>query len=286
MKFKIKYKRIKYEVGIKDKISISLIKSILYIKRNLRRAKMLIPENIGLYLILTILWIFFGIINYYFYIAYDYQKNILDVVVELKNNYFTTVIIAIVLNIYNSNFNYRKKLINQHEFYVDTMRIFENIFGSLIDDDKYYYLVFYNDLCLESTIKYIKTKTKEDIENFLSSEEYKNDIEELIEHINKIKKYLKIDINLANNEAYYINNLENQLKKLKNYSCNSDDYLKKIDIISYDMLRLIDILREPWRKDLKYDIKILKIIEKNDANSIKNDFYYSMLIYGHDFGKK
>lgn len=45
MKFKIKYKRIKYKVGIKDKISITMIKIIICIKRNLRRIKMLIPEN-------------------------------------------------------------------------------------------------------------------------------------------------------------------------------------------------------------------------------------------------
>ncbi len=285
MKFKIKYKRIKYKVGIKDKISITMIKIIICIKRNLRRIKMLIPENIWLYLILTITWVLFGIINYYFYLAYNYQKSILDIVVELKNSYFTTVIIAIVLNVYNSNFNHRKKLINQHEFYVDTMRIFENIFDGLIGNDKYHYLVFYNNLCLTDTINYIKRKTKKDIENWLSSTEYKNNIEELIEYIPKIKDYLKIDINLANEEAYYINNLENELKELKNYACTADNYLKKINIITYYMIKLIDILREPWRKDLKYDLKILQIIEKNNADIIKNDFYYSMLIYGHDFGK-
>lgn len=284
MKFKIKYKRIEDKVGIKDKISITMIKIVLCIKRNLRRIKMLIPENIVLYIILTIFWVFFGIINYYFYLACDYQKSILDVVVELKNSYFTTVIIAIVLNIYNSISNYRKKLINQHEFYVNTMHIFENIFDGLIVNDKWHYLVFYNDLCLTDTINYIKRKTKEDIENWLSSIEYKNNIEELIEYIPKIRDYLKIDINLTNEEAYYINNLENELKVLKN-SCTADNYLKKINIITYYMIRLIDILREPWRKDLKYDLKILQIIKKNNADIIKNDFYYSMLIYGHDFGK-
>lgn len=285
MKFKIKYKRIEDKVGIKDIISITMIKIVLCIKRNLRRIKRLIPENIGLYLILTIFWVFFGIINYYFYLACDYQKSVLDVVVELKNSYFTTVIIAIVMNVYNSNFNYKKKLINQHEFYVNTMHIFENIFDGLIVNDKCHYLVFYNDLCLTDTINYIKRKTKEDIENWLSSIEYKNNIEELIEYIPKIRDYLKIDINLTNEEAYYINNLENELKELKKYSCTADNYLKKIDIITYDMIRLIDILREPWRKDLKYDLKILQIIKKNNADIIKNDFYYSMLIYGHDFGK-
>ena len=107
----------------------------------------------------------------------------------------------------------------------------------------------------------------------------------MIEYIPKIRDYFKIDINLTNEEAYYINNLENELKELKKNSCTADNYLKKINIITYYMIRLIDILREPWRKDLKYDLKILQIIKKNNADIIKNDFYYSMLIYGHDFGK-
>mgnify|MGYP003278109294 CR=1 FL=1 len=286
MKCTIKYKNNDYDVSIKDKVFIIAIKSNLYIKRCIRKIRAMIPENINLYLFLTGLWIVFGVCNYYFYSAFDYRKSVLDVFIELKNTYFTTVILAMVMNIYNINFNYHNNLVRQHEFYVDTMNIFENVFGNLLGDEKHKYIVFYSDLCLKNTLDYVKKINKQDISKLLNSKEFQNDLEELIEYINRIRYYFNSAKYFGKINNYALNSLEKKLKNLKNNLNNPDTYLKNIDDIAYSLCNIINILREPWRKDIESDIKIFKIIEKNNADCIKADFYYNMLVYGHDFSKK
>lgn len=283
MKCKIQYRGMVCEVGIIDKILITRIKIILYMKRIIRRLKSLIPENINLYFILTLVWIFFGICNYYFYILINNQQSVLSIIIELKNSYFTTVIIAIILNVYNKNFNYNDRLVYQHGFYTDTMRLFENIFGGLLGDEKTSFIVFYNDLCLNDTLEYIKTLNTESIDNMLNSKEFQNDLEELIEYMNSIRNYFHSTKYSGKADDLYLNFLDKSLKSLKNNLDNSNFYLKEINNISYYMYKIVEVLREPWRKDIKYNIKILKIIEKNNIGCIKDNFYCNMLLYGHNF---
>ena len=64
MKFTVKYKKQKYEVSLLDKMNIEAIKFVLILKRFVRGARRLIPQNLILYMWVTLFWIAFGIITY------------------------------------------------------------------------------------------------------------------------------------------------------------------------------------------------------------------------------
>lgn len=59
--------------------------------------------------------------------------------------------------------------------------------------------------------------------------------------------------------------------------------LQQLHEIALAMMEIINDLRVPWRKDIKNDIRILKILEKNNAKYITSDFYFNMILHGHSF---
>ena len=48
--FSVKYKSQKYKVTLKNKIRINLIKILLFIKRMVRRGRVIIPKNLRMYI--------------------------------------------------------------------------------------------------------------------------------------------------------------------------------------------------------------------------------------------
>ena len=53
-----------------------------------------------------------------------------------------------------------------------------------------------------------------------------------------------------------------------------------------ELKHIVDCMREPWRVDVNRKIRILKLLDKEVDNEIKNDFYYKMLLCGHEFSSK
>ena len=65
---------------------------------------------------------------------------------------------------------------------------------------------------------------------------------------------------------------------------------KALDGMVYDeapdwgtLMEIVDCLREPWRADMDRKIHILKILDNEDNNEIKEDFYFQMFMCGHEF---
>lgn len=286
MKCNVKYKGQIYKVRLKDKLSIILIKVILCIKRNYRKIRSLIPENISLYLLLTFVWAIYALSNIILYKYMDNKKNIVDIILELKNSYFSSVILAFIMTSYNENYRHKEKLLQQHVFYVDTMDRFENLFTVFLGDEINQYMIFYTEQTLDDTFEYIEELCNQKLDNFLHSDKFKDSLKKLIKHLNEEKK-LKIRQHYINIDNQKLESLFDSLTDLDGYlDENVKDcqfLLQQLHEIALAMMEIINDLRVPWRKDIKNDIRILKILEKNNAKYITSDFYFNMILHGHSF---
>lgn len=286
MKCNVKYKGQIYKVRLKDKLSIILIKVILCIKRNYRKIRSLIPENISLYLLLTFVWAIYALSNIILYKYMDNKKNIVDIILELKNSYFSSVILAFIMTSYNENYRHKEKLLQQHVFYVDTMDRFENLFTVFLGDEINQYMIFYTEQTLDDTFEYIEELYNQKLDNFLHSDKFKDSLKKLIKHLNEEKK-LKIRQHYINIDNQKLESLFDSLTDLDGYlDENVKDcqfLLQQLHEIALAMMEIINDLRVPWRKDIKNDIRILKILEKNNAKYITSDFYFNMILHGHSF---
>lgn len=286
MKCNVKYKGQIYKVRLKDKLSIILIKVILCIKRNYRKIRSLIPENISLYLLLTFVWAIYALSNIILYKYMDNKKNIVDIILELKNSYFSSVILAFIMTSYNENYRHKEKLLQQHVFYVDTMDRFENLFTVFLGDEINQYMIFYTEQTLDDTFEYIEELCNQKLDNFLHSDKFKDSLKKLIKYLNEEKK-LKIRQHYINIDNQKLESLFDSLTDLDGYlDENVKDcqfLLQQLHEIALAMMEIINDLRVPWRKDIKNDIRILKILEKNNAKYITSDFYFNMILHGHSF---
>ena len=186
MRVKVTYKREKFTVCAVDKIKIEWIKMILLLKRIKRRIFLAIPQNIVMYILLTLCWVIFGIVTYYVGVQIKEPDSytVIDVVWELKNSYFSSVILAIFIAGYSQNSEYKKKISVQHDFYVDSMRTFDCIFEPFVGNQIYYFMPFYNQMCLDNTLEYIKNCKLDNTETLL--ENYREALQEALGRLEKI----------------------------------------------------------------------------------------------------
>lgn len=283
---KVKYKGGTYSVNILDKVKIEGIKAILLAKRVKRRIFLLIPNNFVLYLGLTFCWVLFGIFTYY--VGIDFKSpqayTVKDVMWELKNSYFTSVVLALCIAGYSQNSGYKKRIEVQHDFYVDSMRTFDHLFKIFIGNEVYHYMPFYNRECLNDTLEYIKELEVKDCEVTLG--EFKINLEEILEQLEKIE-YERRNNNIV---GMHKERLGDDIQRSKNLikqklkQCNNLEQIKDATReVANSLFYIIADIRRPWRWDIENDKKILGLLAKYEGNGIEDDFYYSMHLYGHKF---
>ena len=245
--FSVKYKSQKYKVTLKNKIRINLIKILLFIKRMVRRGRVIIPKNLRMYILLSFCWSMYGIIVYYCGIVFRKQLDykISDVVWELKNSYFTSVILAIFISSYGQIEKYKDKLSVQHTFYTDMMWCFEKIFTPYIDAMVCYYCPFYNEKCLYGTLEYIEKNVKVDFFEYDNADEI---IEDIFLALNKVEEAAKnnriVGIYSKENLEDLVEQTRKALKKCSKDRCMNLENLKDI---SRNLLYIVAELRRPWR---------------------------------------
>lgn len=142
--YTVKYQEEEFQVTLKNKIKIEKIKAFLLLKRIIRKGRILIPDNLKMYVLLTMCWILYGAVVYFCGKIYKPTTSyrICDVIWELKNSYFTSVILAIFIGGYNKIENYKEKIVIQHELYVETMSCFEQLFSPILGEEIWYYHIF------------------------------------------------------------------------------------------------------------------------------------------------
>lgn len=279
MLYTVKYKQEKYKVTLKNKVKIELIKFLLLIKRIVRRGRLLIPHNLKMYILLTICWGLYGILIYFSGKIYNFPKiyTIYDTIWELKNSYFTSIILALFIGGYTQIENYKEKMSAQHEFYTDALFCFNKLFFPILRNEVLHYSAFYNDICLKDTLNHISTRK---IGPF--SEKELNDIaEDLFIQLDKIEDARKNNRIVGMHKERLRDYIDQAKKMLKKY--NKKMSIKDISEIAYPLYFIIADLRRPWRWDINNNIKILNYLNENPENGIEQDFYYKMHLNGHKF---
>lgn len=282
MLYPVKYKNEKFKVTFKNKIKIDSINFLLHIKRIVRRARIFIPHNLKMYALLTICWILYGILIYFWgqiYIKAPKTYGIYDVIWDLKSSYFTSVILAIFIGGYNQITNYKEKIAVQHDFYTDTLFCFDKLFYPFLGEEIYQYCAFYNDLCLDNTLKHI---SKMQNANF-SNEELDDIIEDILIQLEKIDDARKNNRIIGMHKEKLKDYIDQARKTLN--KCNKTESMTIEDIqnISFYLFHIIADIRRPWRWDIDNNVKILKYLNENEDNGIDNHFYYNMHLNGHKF---
>ena len=283
---KVKYKGDLYSVNILDKIKIEEIKLLLLAKRIKRRIFLIIPENLILYLILTLCWIFWGLISYHIGIKFKSPEPYMvkDVIWELKNSYFSSVVLALLISGYSQISGYKKRIEIQHDFYTDVISKFDNLFKTFIGSEVYHYMPFYNYICLKDTLEYIEKCEEKDCK--FSIIEFITNLEEIFEQLEKIEYERRHNSIVGMNKQsldYHIQQGKDFIRKeLK--ACETFEQAKEIvQNLSNSLFYIISDIRRPWRWDIENDKKILEILANYEENNIKEDFYYKMHLYGHKF---
>lgn len=283
--YTVKYQEEEFQVTLKNKIKIEKIKAFLLLKRIIRKGRVLIPDNLKMYVLLTMCWILYGAVVYFGGKIYKPTTSyrICDVIWELKNSYFTSVILAIFIGGYNKIENYKEKIVIQHELYVETMSCFEQLFSPILGEEIRYYHIFYNDKCLESTLKFIDGKKDY---NLFECDDGIGIIEDIFIQLNRVDEARKNNRIIGMDQEILklqINNIRKFLRK-----CNREKKLNIQDMkeISQELFDIVEDIRRPWRWDVENHIKILKLLNQNKENGIENDFYYKMHLNGHNFEKR
>lgn len=283
VRVKVTYKREKFTVCTVDKIKIEWIKMILLLKRVKRRFFLTIPQNLVMYILLTLCWIVFGVITYYVGIQMKEPDSytVMDVVWELKNSYFSSVILAVFIAGYSQSSEYKKKISVQHDFYVDSMRTFDYIFEPFVGNKIYHFMPFYNQMCLEDTLEYVKDCKLDNTE--VTLENYKDALQEAIGRLEKIDFERKNNniIGMHKQElGYSIDSCMTEIRKTLKEVKTLEQARDSIPEVAYDLFYVIADIRRPWRWDIENDKKILTLLANYSENNIGNDFYYSMHLYG------
>ena len=280
---KVKYEGRRYTVSFADKLQIEVEKNKLFFKRQFRRLKLLFAkETILLYLLISSLWVLFGVIIYLWGNVRSSQTySLSDLLWETKNGFFTSVVISLFVGAYNKVRDYKTAIRKQDYFYVDTMRDFQKIFIPLLRKEIQHYHPLYCNQCLEDTIQFLKMNNVRCVN--VMGEEYSLALSAIKKRIDTIEEMLRAENIIGTNESRVSYYLYSARGMIDSFFLKKTVELSEITKLAGCLLNVLDQIRVPWRRDIAAKIKILRLLDKCPDNNIKQDFYYGMLLQGHDF---
>ncbi len=279
---KVRYEKEKYHVSFLDKLYINYLKAILICKRFFRRTKFLLSKDtLLMYSLITIFWIIFGIATYFYGQAVKSTEELAytgwDVLWDLKNSYFTSVILAFVINSLNRTKEYKRTMQKQHYLYTDALADFNNIVSLFFVNKAHFYSPLYSEKTFNNTQNYILNECTITID----CDQQILFIDDILKRLDDIEQEYKKGNIIVSDDVFLLHEISCARKKTNKLVLDGNLAAKaEIVELSKKLFELLEILREPWRKDVKIKIDILSRLDKYEINQIKDDFYYSMLLYG------
>lgn len=272
----VRYKGEKYKCKLKDMFTITIIKTKLHLIRLIRLFKVVFPKSdLLLYMLLLCLWFVFAWISNFIEVQkYQVHKSFLSTLWDFKTSVFSSVILAFAIGSFNHIKEYRKMIKRQHYIYVDSMDDFEEIIKAIDNGD--IWLMFhpmYNEHCLQESIAYLKNK---EIKIDINDNDFLISIERVQERIAMVEYELKMSHLLVQNETVMNDYLLASKKMLSKVVINEDR--KEFEELLIVLFEVVNQLRYPWRKDEKNDSRIIAILDNDDRNDIRNDFYKRMFL--------
>lgn len=282
----VKFEGNKYQVGFCDMFEVHYQKLILFLKRQKRRLKLLVSkEDLGQYFIITGLWIILGsamlVLGRYLSADGETPYGIADVLWE----YFVSVIIVYAVGSVERIRSYRSKIKAQHNIYVTAMSDFEKLIESFVEDDQYHYHPLYCNKCLEDTIDYIAIRYPKRVGMNDSRRLYLMLIRDRLDRVES--EFMKNSIvQCRRNDSWLYDSIDEARMLVNKMLMREILSIEEVGKLSRELKHIVDCMREPWRVDVNRKIRILKLLDKESDNEIKEDFYYKMLLYGHKFNSK
>lgn len=291
----------KFGVRYDKKIDITALMEMLYVfvmliylpwKGIWIRVKHGIPRSTKLYLYITGLWFVFGCVSYklsgYFgKTEYSY----LDLVWDLKNSYFTSVLIAMAIKIFNENSEYNSKIAKQYKIYNELIWDSDMLFSFFITEKKSYERIvclnkkiFYDRNNLNNILEYFKLNEKEIVKKTFDSIEFIKLVKVVLYDLDEIEKNLGKNVFIdVNEEKLYdwIKTIKKQIKKIDSNSISICDAIDWMILLSDYLYLIIDEIRSPGRWDFVTRNKISVILEKYNFG-VKNNHNRGIFIYKYD----
>ncbi len=285
----VKFEGGTYHVNLSDKLRIVSHEICGLFNRQFHRiSEIVVRDNRYTLSIVLVLWIVFILISWYWGLQRNGAFSLGDAIWDARNPFFTSVVVVVIVNAYGRAKVHRTKLYTQHQIYVNLMRGFDvGLFESFIDGNLCNYMPFYCKKTLDDTLAYCHHCFEE--KQYLDATDY-----DFTQRVSNLNSELSRAEDAFNHDSFVgiwdpvsaltlIREIED---KLENIRISQKLYYFDLQDISVDFLLLTDMMRRPWRWNIKNKMKILKILSKYPNNLIADDFYYTMLLSGHEFPDK
>lgn len=204
---------------------------------------------------------------------------------ELKNSYFSSVVLSLTISVYNRGHKYHEQLMNQRFLYLLSLWDFESLVDEVLAKKQFLSSAFFNDLCYQKSVKYINQKFKGGT-IAIDARIYEN-----LQCVFRRLEFVERQIGDGKIVFCGFNCISDQLTLLDIRDainlvnkCLSERY---IDIINFKnlmnkLMYIIDALRTPWRRDWKVNLKILETLDKYPENKICEHVYLYLFLHGNN----
>lgn len=285
----MKFENRKYGVSFFDWVNIQYIKARLFWKRQVRRLGVIFcKEDIGLYFLITLFWMVFGVAIYFwgqYCVATESEPyTILNVAWDVSEGWFSSVILSFAIGAFVRIGEYKKKIHAQHHIYVSTMEDFEGLAEPYLGEEGKNFHPLYCDKCLTDTISHIKKSGR--VLSTINDNESTLIVAIVMERLEKLAEEVKTNSLIFIGEPLTVTKIDNVRWKFTKYVIDDNITPQKICELLKMLVRILNDIRQPWRADIEYKIAILQRLNKNQKNRILDDFYYKMLLQGHPFPEK
>ena len=284
-----------YEIGFWSYVGIQIIRLYLCVLRWFRRLK----RGIGYckYALAVIpLWVIYVAVVYAWgsFRMQDYSVG--QILWDMKTGFFTSVVLAGATSFITQRNKNKYAFLAQHNEYINIMdkcsQLYKDLSVLLCGDnskkDVPFWPFYTDEMCRTTYKKFAKwnnfDKNSVAYKYVLQSiSELKRDLERLgqniyIGHLSECNSYKLSGLIVECNDK--IAWLERTLES-GDFPLYKDTYMWNLSAALY---KLIDCLRDPWRRDLKWKLKVLKMIYKQDTN-VASTFYNSAFLDVVDYDR-
>lgn len=288
---KVKYKRDTYDVSLFARFKIEKYKIILKTKKIYHLFKRLLNYAKPLIIVLICLFLYALIVLIYGKNFIDTNYSVNNLLWDIKSEIFTLIFLTYFVNATTRENERHKKLIERHDFYVETMYSFCDTITEICN--------YIGKLNFDSNPLYTNTKYLKLVDEILNLEDdkqsqtlYFTNIDKISQLVKLMKTFLRetekrtrnlrlydIDDEMLFYEIQSIIDKQNTLERIIIREENTySQFIREFAYFVRNCGGLIDYIREPWRRDFYIDKKIYKLLYNEKPEYIVQDYYYSMLM--------
>ncbi|MCK5129468.1 MAG: hypothetical protein KAQ68_06435 [Clostridiales bacterium] len=291
---KVIYKRIMCNISFKNSFKVEILKASLILTRLSRIMRRLLSYAKPLIVVIVCMILYIFIV---FRINYrEEYLSILDAFWDLRNTIFTVLVLSYFVNVSARERDYRTRIRIRHNVYCHIMFEYQDCIEKILETLGKKPI---EPFCLYSSesIKKIKHYIGKEMNRNKTFISYENNYTRLIEYLSRLmsitqtlmikKDTFNSSWDLGHNGAmfeYYIETLPSSIQKaidnmkyspvnIKQYT----EFLKDFKSIVYDIEKLIEHIRIPWRIDVKKHLAIVKLIYPENKKKLEDDYYLSLL---------